>query len=333
MSDLALIWALLLAFAVLLYVILDGFDLGVGILFPFIKDESERDVMMNSIAPVWDGNETWLVMGGGGLYAAFPVAYAILLPAMYPLLIAMLLGLIFRGVAFEFRFRSVKSRRVWNIGFAGGSAVAALCQGIALGAFIQGIEVQGRTYSGGWYDWLTPFSILTGVSVVLGYALLGAAWLVMKTDGALQDRLWLWIKPLGAAVILCIGAVSLWTPLLSEEIAGQWFTWPNILYKAPVPVLVFITILAGIRAVAKQKDSQPFYLTIVLFVLCFIGLGVSLFPYIVPRAFTIGQAAAPDESLGFMLVGAVVLLPLILTYTGYAYWVFRGKVDPKEGYH
>jgi len=333
MTDLAFIWAMILAFAVLAYVILDGFDLGIGILFPFVRDEGDRDVMMNSVAPVWDGNETWLVLGGGGLYAAFPLAYAILLPALYPLLIAMLLGLIFRGVAFEFRFRSIRSRWFWNVGFAGGSIVAAFCQGVALGACIRGIAVENRAYAGGWYDWFSPFSLMTGVSVVCGYALLGAGWLVMRTEGPLQDKLWLWIKPLGAAVIACVVIVSVWTPLLDPEIAQRWFAWPKILYVAPVPLLVLVTVIAGMRAVQQRKDFQPFFLTIALFILSYIGLGVSVFPYIVPRAVTLGAAASPDESLGFMLVGAVVLLPCILAYTGYAYWVFRGKIDPEEGYH
>jgi len=333
MTDLAFIWAMILAFAVLAYVVLDGFDLGIGILFPFVRDEGERDVMMNSVAPVWDGNETWLVLGGGGLYAAFPLAYAILLPALYPLLIAMLLALIFRGVAFEFRFRSHRSRWIWNIGFAGGSIAAAFCQGVALGAFVQGIAVEGRAYAGGWYDWLSPFSLMTGVSLVCGYALLGAGWLVMKTEGALQEKLWRWIKPLGAVVIGCVVVVSIWTPLLDPEISARWFSWPNILYVAPVPLLVFVTVIAGMRAVQKRQDRQPFFLTIALFVLSYVGLGISVFPYVVPRAVTLGAAAAPDESLGFMLVGAVVLLPAILAYTGYAYWVFRGKIDPEEGYH
>src|SRR6201995_3601297 len=186
--DLPLIWAAIIAIAVLMYVMLDGFDLGVGILFPFAASPAERDTMMNTVAPVWDGNETWLVLGGGGLFAAFPLAYAVLMPALYTPIIAMLIGLIFRGVAFEFRWRTTRERNLWDIAFFGGSLLAAMAQGVALGAILQGIHVEARHYAGGWWDWLTPFSILTGVSTVVGYALLGATWLVLKTEGGLRGK-------------------------------------------------------------------------------------------------------------------------------------------------
>ena len=187
MLDLPFIWAGLIAFAVLAYVLFDGFDLGIGILFPFLKTEQERDLAMNSVAPVWDGNETWLVLGGGGLMAAFPLAFAVVMPALYAPMMAMLLGLVFRGVAFEFRWRTERGKFLWDWAFAGGSAVAALAQGIALGALVQGIPVANRAYAGGWWDWLTWFSLLTGVALVVGYALLGAGWLILKTTGELQD--------------------------------------------------------------------------------------------------------------------------------------------------
>ncbi|MCP5364378.1 MAG: cytochrome d ubiquinol oxidase subunit II [Hyphomicrobiales bacterium] len=332
-ASLPLIWAFLIAFAILAYVILDGFDLGVGILFPFVHGEKNRDVMMNSVAPVWDGNETWLVLGGGGLLAAFPLAYSVLLTALYVPIIAMLLGLIFRGVAFEFRFRTTKNQVFWDLGFAGGSIVAAFCQGIALGAFVQGIAVEGRAYAGGWFDWLTPFSLLTGLALVVGYALLGTCWLIAKTEGDFQQRFYRLAVPLGSAVVGLIGVVSIWTPFLHPDIAHRWFSWPNLLFVSPVPALVAALAMTLTWSVRQRKEMWPFVSALGLFVLSFVGLGISLYPYIVPRAYTIWRAAAPPESLMFMLVGAVILLPLILGYTAYAYWVFRGKVREGEGYH
>ncbi len=331
--DLPLVWAGLIAFAVLMYVVMDGFDLGLGILFPCFRNERHRDVMMNSVAPVWDGNETWLVLGGGGLYAVFPLAYSVLLTAFYAPLIVMLLALIFRGVAFEFRFRDRDHKPIWDLSFAAGSIVATFCQGVVLGAFIQGIEIDGRGYAGGWFDWLTPFSLLSGLALVLGYALLGAGWLVMKTVDDLQARAYRLMRPLGAAVLAAIAIVSLWTPLLNDEIARRWFSWPNIAYLSPVPILVAATTLALWRAIVRRREYQPFLLSLALFVLSYGGLGISLFPHIVPPEVTIWEAAAPPESLAFLLVGAVVLLPIILGYTAHAYWVFRGKVRPDQGYH
>ena len=332
-SQLVLIWAFLIAFAILAYVILDGFDLGIGILFPFVKGEKNRDLMMNSVAPVWDGNETWLILGGGGLFAAFPLAYAVILPALYAPILAMMLGLIFRGVSFEFRFRTTRNQIFWDTGFAGGSILAAFCQGIALGAFVQGIVVQNRAYAGGWFDWLTPFTMLTGAALVVGYALLGACWLIMKMDGDLQQRFYRMALPLGATIVALIAIISFWTPFLDPEIADRWFAWPNIAYLSPVPILV--AGLAGVLgwSILRRMEMLPFLSALGLFVLSYAGLAISLYPFVVPRAFTIWDAAAPPESLSFMLVGAAVLLPIILGYTAYAYWVFRGKVNPDEGYH
>nr|WP_321394866.1 cytochrome d ubiquinol oxidase subunit II [Emcibacter sp.] len=332
MLDLAFIWAMLLALAILIYVILDGFDLGVGILFPFLKRGKERDIAMSSIAPVWDGNETWLVLGGGGLFAAFPLAYAVLMPAFYTPIIIMLLGLVFRGVAFEFRWRDAAHEKAWDYGFALGSLGASLCQGIVLGAFIQGVAVEGRAYAGGWFDWLTPFSIATGVALVAGYALLGAGWLILKTEGALQDRVYRYALPLALLTLVFIGAVSLWTPFLSEEISNRWFASGHLIWLWPVPVLVVVLGLALLWSVRTRREKLPLPLALGLFLLSYIGLGISLFPYVVPRAITLWEAAADPSSLSFMLVGAVVLLPLILAYTGYAYWVFRGKASEEDHY-
>jgi len=331
--DLPLIWAALIAIAVLMYVVMDGFDLGIGILFPFFKEHRDRTAMMNSIAPVWDGNETWLILGGGGLFAVFPLAYSILMTAFYAPLIIMLLALIFRGVAFEFRFRDPRHQSFWDLGFTGGSIVATVAQGIVLGAFVQGIEVDGRSYAGGWFGWLTPFSLFTGLALLCGYALLGATWLVLKTEGALHARANRLAQRLAIGMIVAIVAVSIWTPQFNLVIAARWFAWPNIAYLAPVPILVAATAWALLRSLSLKRDVQPFLLSLVLFVLSFVGLTISLFPYIVPPTVTIWDAAGPPESLGFLLVGAVVLLPIILGYTAYAYWVFRGKVNADDGYH
>jgi cytochrome d ubiquinol oxidase subunit II len=329
--DLATLWAFIIAFAVFVYVVMDGFDLGLGILFPLFPAKADRDIIMNSVAPVWDGNETWLVLGGGGMMAAFPLAYSVLMPALYTPIIAMLIGLIFRGVAFEFRWRTQGERNRWDLAFAGGSWLAALAQGIALGAILQGVHVEGRHYAGGWWDWLTPFSILTGVSLAIGYALLGAGWLVLKTEGALRDKAYHLCWYLLFAMLAAIAIVSIATPFLHIQYAQRWFTWPNVILTAPVPIAVAIITVLLLRALANRQDSQPFYLTLSLFALSYAGLGISMYPYIVPQSITIWQAASPENSQRFMLVGVAVLIPLILGYTVWAYWVFRGKV--RGGYH
>jgi cytochrome d ubiquinol oxidase subunit II len=331
--DIATVWAFIIAFAVFVYVVMDGFDLGLGVLFPLFPKKADRDVIMNSVAPVWDGNETWLVLGGGGLMAAFPLAYAVLMPALYTPMIAMLIGLIFRGVAFEFRWKTQSERNRWDIAFAGGSLLAALAQGIALGAILQGVHVEGRHYAGGWWDWLTPFSILTGISLVVGYALLGATWLILKTEGELRDKAYRLSWLLLFAMLGAIAAVSVATPFLSIGYSQRWFAWPNIILTAPVPVAVAGVTVLLLRSLANKQDRQPFLLSLALFALSYAGLGISMWPYIVPQSITIWQAAAPENSQIFMLFGVAVLIPLILGYTAWAYWVFRGKVRPGHGYH
>ena len=331
--DLAFIWAGLIAFAVLTYVILDGFDLGIGILYPFARSEQDRDLMMNSVAPVWDGNETWLVLGGGGLFAVFPLAYAIIMPALYMPITIMLLALVFRGVSFEYRWRTVRWKGFWNHAFFGGSIVAAFTQGIALGALVQGIEVSGRAYAGGWFDWLTPFSILTGFAVVVGYALLGATWIVLKTEGDLNVQMRRYAWWLGAATLGLIGIVSLITPFLDPVYFERWFNVPGSLVSMVVPVVMVALVWAFFTSLNDGKDLQPFLSALGFFIVSFIGIGISFYPMMVPPSLTIWQVAAPDSSLAFALVGAVILIPIILAYTAYAYWVFRGKLDPAEGYH
>ena len=331
--DLTTIWAFIIAFAVFVYVVMDGFDLGLGILFPLFPAKEDRDTITNTVAPVWDGNETWLVLGGGGLMAAFPLAYAVLMPALYTPIIAMLVGLIFRGVAFEFRWRTTAQRNRWDVAFAGGSWLAALAQGIALGAILQGVHVAGRQYAGGWWDWLTPFSLLTGVSLVIGYAFLGSTWLVLKTEDRLRDRAYGLSWWLLFAMLVAIVAVSLVTPLLSIHYSQRWFAWPNIIATAPVPVAVVAVTVLLLGSLAKRHDTRPFFLALALFALSYAGLGISMYPYIVPQSITIWQAAAPRDSQLFLLVGVSFLIPLILIYTGWSYWVFRGKVRAGSGYH
>jgi cytochrome d ubiquinol oxidase subunit II len=330
--DLSIVWAGIIALAVMAYVVMDGFDLGIGILFPVFAVGAERDQAMNSIAPVWDGNETWLVLGGGGLLAAFPLAYAIILPATYPLMIAMLLGLVFRGVAFEFRWRHAAHRPYWDAAFTIGSVVAALAQGITLGAVLQGIRVEGNAYAGGWLDWLSPFTLLTGVSIVLGYALLGATWLVWKTEGAGQAHARRMAFSLGCLTLIAMAAISIATPFLQYDYWRRWFTLPGVFLTAQIPLAVLITAAVFFVSLRRGAERLPFLMVLTLFLLNFLGLGVSIYPYLVPRQVTIWDAAAPLQSQEFMLVGAAIIVPIIIIYTGWAYWVFRGKVGT-HGYH
>ena len=330
--DLTIIWAGIIAFAVGAYVLMDGFDLGIGILFPFFRVGGERDMAMNSIAPVWDGNETWLVLGGGGLLAAFPLAYAIVLPALYAPLIAMLLGLIFRGVAFEFRWRDPDHRAFWDFAFTGGSLLATVAQGITLGALLQGIEVQGRAYAGGWWDWLTPFSLLTGISLVMGYGLLGAGWLIWKTQGPVQQDARRLARYLAIGLLIAIATVSAYTPFLEGQYYQRWFAFPGLLVTIPVPLLVTLTGVYLWKSIGGPHDGMPFLLTLTLFGLSMLGLAISIWPDVIPGRVSIWEAAAPERSQVFMLVGAAVMVPVILGYTAWAYWVFRDKVD-EAGYH
>ncbi|MEK8078839.1 cytochrome d ubiquinol oxidase subunit II [Pseudomonas sp. XK-1] len=332
--DLSLIWAVIIAFGVMMYVAMDGFDLGIGILFPFVKSEGERDVMMNTVAPVWDGNETWLVLGGAALFGAFPLAYAVVLSALYLPLIFMLLGLIFRGVAFEFRFKAKAAKRhIWDKAFIGGSLTATFFQGVALGAYIDGFEVVDRVYVGGSLDWLTPFSLFCGLALIAAYALLGCTWLIMKTAGRLQQQMHDMARPLVFVLLGVTGIVSLWTPLAHAEIAERWFSLPNIFWFMPVPLLVLLCTWALLRAVARNANYAPFLLTLTLIFLGYSGLGISLWPNIIPPSISIWEAAAPPQSQGFILVGALFIIPFILMYTAWSYYVFRGKVTEEDGYH
>jgi cytochrome bd ubiquinol oxidase subunit II len=337
--DLSLIWVLIIGFGLMMYVVMDGFDLGIGILFPFVSDTGHRDMMVNTVAPVWDGNETWLVLGGAAMLAAFPLAYSVLLSALYIPIVLMLIGLICRGVGFEFRFKADESHRpFWDIAFAGGSYLAAFCQGVALGAFINGFVVTGPSYEGGAFDWLTPFSVFTGLGVIVSYALLGSTWLTMKTEGALQGLMIAHARRIVPVLLVGIGIVSIWTPLAHGAIAERWFTFPNIIYFAPVPILVLATSWLLLRLLTGGSYGTipvagPFLLTLFLLFLGYSGLAISLWPNIIPPAVSFRDAAAPPQSQGFTLVGALLIIPMIMTYTGWAYYVFRGKVTGSEGYH
>ena len=330
---LPVIWAILIATAVALYVILDGFDLGIGILFPTTDKEDERDQMMNSVAPFWDGNETWLVLGGGGLWVAFPQAYAVIMPAFYLPVIVMLLALIFRGVSFEFRHVSKPRHRRWDFAFAGGSTVAAFAQGVILGGLIQGVTVAEGKFAGGPFDWATPFALLCGVGLVAGYALLGATWLIGKTEGAVQERARGQARVLLAVVLAFLAAVSIWTPLGFTRIAERWFSAPQIYFLWPVPVLTLALGYVVLRGLARSRDYAPFFGVVGLFALSFLGLAISTFPYLVPPTLTIWDTAAVPDSQVFTLIGTVIMLPIILAYFAFVFWTFRGKVTAGGGYH
>jgi cytochrome bd ubiquinol oxidase subunit II len=331
--DLVPLWTFLLALAVFYYVVFDGFDLGVGILYGFAPDEAGRATVMSSVAPIWDGNETWLVFGGLGLLAAFPLAFAIIIPAVYFPILIMLLALVFRGVAFEFRFKRPALRRFWDRAFCGGSAVATFAQGVVLGTFIQGFKVDGRHFSGTSFDWVTPFALLTGVALMFGYALLGAGWLILKTEGTLQH----WARKSGRtsliAVLIAILAVSIWTPVADPGIARRWFSWPNIGCLAPVPLVTLLIAWLEWRSLNRDHEIVPFIGAIGLFLMSFIGIAISLWPMIVPYHYTLWQAASSESTQAFLLIGTLFLLPIILMYTAWSYWVFRGKVRGDVGYH
>jgi cytochrome bd ubiquinol oxidase subunit II len=331
--DLVPIWTFILGLGVFFYVLLDGFDLGVGMLFGLAPDTASRNLIMNSVAPIWDGNETWLVLGGVGLFAAFPLAFSIIIPARYFPILIMLLALVFRGVAFEFRFRDAERKGLWDHGFVYGSTVATFAQGVVLGAFIQGFKVDGRHFTGSVFDCFTPFSLLCGVALVFGYGLLGAGWLILKTEGEVQARARRQGRVCLLAVMAAIAVVSLWTPLLDPAIARRWFSWPDIAYLSPVPIAAGLLALFEWRALGGRADAAPFLGAVGLFLISYVGMAISLWPMIVPHHYTLWQAAASESTQAFLLVGTLFLLPVILLYTGWSYWVFRGKVRGDMGYH
>jgi len=326
------VWISIIAFAIFMYVLLDGFVLGAGILFSFLPSDADRDTMMSSVAPIWDGNETWLVLGAGGLFAAFPLAYSIVLPALYLPFVLMLLGLVFRGIAFEFRFKAHRARKVWDRAFQWGSILATFCQGLVLGAFVQGFAVEGTRYVGGPLDWLSPFGVMTALALVAGYALLGSTWLIMKAPGELERWARKASRRLLLIVLLGIASISVWVPFVDNAIRERWFSLPNFYWLSQVPLLTVITGLLHWRASRAGYTIAPFVLTMALFALGYIGLAISLWPNIVPHSISFTAAAAAPSSQTFLLVGAAIALPAVLCYTAYSYYVFRGKVDRPLGY-
>lgn len=331
--NLPLIWAGIIGLAIFIYVCLDGFDLGIGILFPFAPTQECRRRMLNSIAPFWDGNETWLILGGGGLLAAFPLAYSILLPAFYIPVLTMLIALVFRGVAFEFHYKaSDKARFIWDYAFHFGSLIAAFSQGVMLGAFVQGVGFEGRSFVGGPFSWATPFALMTGFALICGYALLGSTWLIMKTDATTQQ----WARKVTQYVLLYVlvfmGAVSLWIPFLEPNIFTRWFSWPNIVYLSFIPAAVVFALGTLIQSLRRGHEYLPFFMSLLLFVLNYIGLMVSIYPWIVPYGLHFKDAAAVGPSLSLMLIGVAITLPVILAYTAYNYYVFRGKSSHEDLY-
>ena len=325
------IFALILAFIVIMYVILDGFDLGIGILFAFTANEVERDKMMNSIAPIWDGNETWLVFGGAMLYGAFPQVYGLLLPILYMPLMLMLISLVFRGVSFEFRFKAEKSKPFWNWAFAISSIAAAFFQGVVLGCFVQGFPIDEAAMTIDSTDWLTPFTLLTGIALTSGYGLLGATWMIMKSEGLLQRKMIHYSKGLLVIVSIFLVFVSIWTPLHSNEIFTRWYSYPNFIYLSPLPLLSLIAVFLTWKNLSKQNEVKPFMYSIVIFLCSYVGIGISVYPYLIPHQVTLWEGAAPDTTLKFILIGVVIMLPILLGYTAYAYYLFRGKIN--DNYH
>lgn len=331
--DTAVIWAVIILIGIMLYVIADGFDLGVGLLFPFVSSDGDRDRMMASVAPIWDGNETWLVMGGAALMAAFPLAYAVVLSALYLPIVFMLIGLILRGVAFEARAKSSdKSRHLWDKAFFGGSLLASLSQGVILGAYMSGIEMADGQFAGGAWDWASPFALFCGVALTAAYALLGSTWLIMKTDDLLQHIMRRLTKPLVWMLLLFMLVISVWTPLAHEAIAERWFSTPNLFWLAPLPILTMVACVLLLRSIA-QGESAPFVMTLLVMMLGFLGLGISLWPNVIPPSVSIWEASSPASSQGFALVGALVTIPIILMYSAWSYYVFRGKVNAEDAYH
>ncbi len=331
--DTSLLWAVIILVGVMLYVMADGFDLGVGILFPLVSSDDDKHRMMASVAPIWDGNETWLVLGGAGLLAAFPMAYSVILSALYIPIVLMLVGLIFRGVAFEARGKaSAQSRHLWDLAFFAGSLLATFCQGVILGGYVSGLEVVQGQFAGGAFDWLSPFSVFCGVALIAAYALLGSTWLVMKTEHRLQHQMRAISAKLVWALLAFIAVVSVWTPLEHPAIAERWFAFPNICWLLPMPILTLLAAIKLLRSI-KQGEVAPFVYSLLIMALGYVGLGISLWPNVIPPNISIWDAAAPTSSQGFALIGALLIIPVILMYSAWSYYVFRGKVNMDDGYH
>ncbi|WP_109126050.1 cytochrome d ubiquinol oxidase subunit II [Dyella sp. C11] len=331
--DLPTVWSVLIAAGIFLYVMLDGFDLGIGLLLPFFENASDQETMLSTVAPVWDGNETFLVLGGAALFAAFPVVYSTLLPANYLPLVLMLAGLIFRGAAFELRAKATGTRHLWGLAFIAGSVQASFCQGVVLGSLLQGITITEGRFTGGAFDWLSPFSVFCGLGLLVTYATLGCAWLILRTEGELQAKMYALMKPICAVLLITMLVISGWTVLAQPAVAARWFDGHNFVYFAPVPLLVLLSVFGIFRAVNRQRDRMPFALSLLLLFLGYSGLVISIWPNIVPPSLTIWQASSNHSSQLFALVGVLIILPIVLCYSFMQYRVFRGKVrDTRQGY-
>ena len=336
-ENITVVWTGVVVFALFMYVLLDGMDLGIGILFPYAKNKYFRDQMMNAIAPVWDGNETWLIMGGVALFCAFPVVYAAFLPSVYIPLILMLMGLILRGVAFEFRFKSkaTQGRMLWNTAFSFGSLLATFCQGIILGSFIHGTNIENGQFVGGPFDCFHGFSVIIALALIFTYGLLGACWLIRKTDGEIREWVTLQAKILFPLMIVGLVFISVWSPYSDEIIYNRWFTAPTLYYVAAIPILMAIVLFFLYRSLYTNPDvdRRPYQLMILMVILGFVGLGISFFPYALPKTLTIWEAASPLNTQVFALIGIVIMMPVVLCYTAYTYYVFRGKVTENMSHH
>ncbi|MCH1931014.1 cytochrome d ubiquinol oxidase subunit II [Shewanella sp. A25] len=332
--DLSVIWFAIIVFATLMYIVMDGFDLGIGILMPFIKNEKHKDVMVNTVAPVWDGNETWIVLGGAALFGAFPLAYSVIIEALTVPLTLMLVALIFRGVAFEFRFKALENHlKFWDRSFMLGSIFTTFFQGIVVGAVIQGFNVENRTFVGGQLDWIAPFPLFCGFALIATYTLLGSTWLIMKTEGELQQSMFRFANKTLFIMVAALIIISAWTPIAFPFVAERWFSIPNLYYLLPVPVITALACLKIISSLKKRRECSPFIMALIIVILGFAGLGISIWPNIVPPSISIWDAASPEISQNFMLFGAVLILPVILAFTFWSYYVFSGKVKEGEAYH
>jgi cytochrome d ubiquinol oxidase subunit II len=324
-------WICILALSILLYVVLDGFDLGVGILFGFNKDESQRRAMMSAVAPIWDGNETWLVVVAVVLWGAFPVVYATLLSAFYLPLVFMLAGLILRGVAFEFRYKTKRWRGVWDVAFAGGSLVAAFVQGATVGALVQGLPISAGRYTGGAFGWLDPFAILCGIGLCLGYSLLGACWLVRKCEGETREFGYRLIAFLSATLLAFLVVVFVLALRSHLQVMSRWLERPYLFVFPAISAMAALMLAYSVRT---RRDGLPFYMAVVIFVAAFGTLAISFWPYMIPFSITVAQAASPHSSLAFMFWGeGLFIFPLMLVYAIVNYSVFRGKVSADSGHY
>ena len=329
--DLITLWACLLALAILLYVVLDGFSLGIALLFQAARDEEERDTMINSIAPVWDANQTWLVFGGGALFVAFPMIYGVLFSALYIPLLTFIFGLIFRGVTFEFRANATR-KGPWNTAFFLGSLVAVIAQGLTLGGILSGTEVVGGQFAGGPFDWLTPFSVTVSLALIAGYILLGSTYLLVKTEGPVQERAYSKAFRAAWVVLLFQILVTIWTPFHYPSALTNWIHPPRIYFIWVFPLVGLLAFYGLVQSLKARREVLPFVFSSVFFFAGYLGLIASIYPYAIPPSITFQEAAAQQETLRFTLWGVILVLPLVLGYTVYSYVVFRGKVR-KEGYY